>query len=297
MGSKQLIPPFLSRRQFFAGLTALTVSGLRNSEGAIPIQIGAAGIGAILQEPSPGSKLQALANAGYREVETNLDQLLRFGPQITAAGLQMPSAFIRTPIINGNWALWRASTVVRGELPPDSYTLDVALGDAKRIPGLRNLTVVLLLPEERRNLDDYRRFADQMNRAGERCRQAGVTLSYHPHSFEYESIDGQLPIQLLLERFDPKHVMFEVDIFWMTMGGWDPIEFVRQRSSRVTGLHLKDRSRGAPSRFVGSPWELGSGARVPIGDGVTNFRTVLETASNSGVVHCFVEDESEGDRF
>ena len=91
--------------------------------------------------------------------------------------------------------------------------------------------------------------------------------------------------------------MFEIDIFWIALGGWDPVESLRQHSSRISGLHLKDRARNAPSRFLGTPPELAAGARVPVGDGVTNFRAVLEAASSGGIVHCFVEDESEGDRF
>jgi sugar phosphate isomerase/epimerase len=209
----------------------------------------------------------------------------------------MTSAFLRTPTVNGNWRLWRDSKIVRSPLPAESYGIDAALADAAKIRGLRNLTVVLLLPEERETLDDYRRFADSMNSAGERCRQAGFSLSYHPHAFDYATVEGRVAMEVLLERFQPEYVRFEIDVFWMIMGGWDPVAFMRQHGSRVSGLHLKDRASTAPPLFLGNPWDIPVGATVPVGDGNLNFKTLLDHASAASIRYAYVEDESEGDRF
>jgi hypothetical protein len=267
-----------------------------DAQGSNATRVGAV-IGAALQGADVERRLEVLAGAGCAVAETGIESLVRFGPLITAAGIEMTSAFLRTPTVNGNWRLWRDSKVVRNPLPPENYVLDAALADATKIRGLRNFTVVLLLPEERETLDDYRRFAESMNAAGERCRQAGLTLSYHPHAFDYATVEGRVAMEVLLERFEPDRVSFEIDVFFMVMGGWDPVAFMGQYGSRVSGLHLKDRALTAPPSFFGNPWDTPVGATVPVGDGSLNFKTFLDHASATSVRCAYVEDESVGDRF
>ena len=68
------------------------------------------------------------------------------------------------------------------------------------------MVVVYLQKAERGGLDVYKTLAARLNKAGEACRKAGLTLAYHPHAFEYEVIDGVRPIDLMLKETDPKHL-------------------------------------------------------------------------------------------
>jgi sugar phosphate isomerase/epimerase len=260
----------------------------------------AAVAGSWLFDANAETKLRALADIGCRQLEAQLDSLFSFRRQISDAGISMPSAFIRTPIVTGTWDVWRSSrtAVERGiVLPPGDTTLNETIERARSVPGLRNLTVVILLPEERSTLDDYRRLAEAMNHAGEACSRAGLTLSYHCHAFEFGPHDGTTPFDLLIERFDPKLVQFELDVFWMAVAGRDPLAFMRAHGRRISGLHLKDMSATAPKPFYGSPWDMPTAAIVPLGDGVTDWRAVLRQARQSDLAHAYVEDESAGDRY
>jgi len=49
----------------------------------------------------------------------------------------------------------------------------------------------------------YKRKADAYNAAGERCKKAGITLSYHNHSWEFGQVGGKLAIEWLYERTNP----------------------------------------------------------------------------------------------
>lgn len=55
----------------------------------------------------------------------------------------------------------------------------------------------------------------------------GLTFVYHNHGYEHWSENGQTPLEVLLKNTDPKYVVFELDIFWMTAGGASPIEFLK----------------------------------------------------------------------
>ncbi len=246
-------------------------------------------------------RLQRLADAGCREVEAHLELLVANRIALGDAGLAATGGFIRTPVVTGTWDVWRHSTTAlqhpRFIPPPGIVTLDEILDEAHVLPDLRTLTIALLLPEERTCLDDYRRLADAMNRGGERCRSAGLTLAYHAHSFEFAQLEESSGFATLMQRLDPDAVRIEVDVFWFAAGGCDPVAFVRQNGSRICALHLKDMSPGMPTPFHGSPWEAGTGWRVPVGQGCLDFASVLTAADAVGVRQRYVEDESEGSRF
>jgi hypothetical protein len=259
-------------------------------------------LGAVIGPGVLGSRsaerLRGLAAAGYREVEAGIDFLVEYRSQVADAGLVARSAFLPTPAVTGNWALWREFRTSRGQpVFPDSYTLDSVIADAASMPTITNLTVVMFAPGERRTLDDYRRRAADVNAAAERCRSAGLTLAYHNHSYEYEPIGGSVPMELLLREFDPG-VRLEVDILWTALGGDDPAAFIRRQGRRVVALHLKDLARNAPPVYTGENREfIDRGGVVPIGDGALDFNAVLAAADAAGVKYRFVEDESAGDRY
>jgi sugar phosphate isomerase/epimerase len=154
---------------------------------------------------------------------------------------------------------------------------------------MQYLTVAYLMPAERGTLDFYRRFTDAMNRAGEKCTAAGLVLSYHHHAFEFEPLQGQRPFDLLVERFDPKHVGFEIDVFWVSIAGQDPVKTIQKLGPRVRLLHLKDKAKGTPNEFQES--NVKPGAFVEVGSGVVDFPGVLAAGKAAGVTHAFVEQD------
>lgn len=241
----------------------------------------------------PAETMNALHAIGYREVEMLRAGLGSWGPAAKDAGLATPSMHIEAPVVTGEWAAHRTGPDADKFLPPPTYTIDSAIGEAKK-HDIRFLVVAYLMQGERTTLDFYKRFADAMNRAGEKCNAAGISLCYHHHSFEYEALEGKRPMDLLVERFDPKKVGFEIDVFWLSVAGEDPVKTIRDLGPRVRLLHLKDKRQGTPNSF--QEGQVKAEAFAEVGSGVVDFRGVLAAGRAVGVAHAFVEqDQTPGD--
>lgn len=91
-----------------------------------------------------------------------------------------------------------------------------------------------------------------LNEAGRRCHDAGITLCYHNHAWEFEEIAGQRVIHRLAALTDPDVVKLCPDVYWVQVGGEQPSEFIARYAGRAPYFHIKD---GAPGRFT----ELGRG--------------------------------------
>ena len=104
-----------------------------------------------------------------------------------------------------------------------------------------------------RGAEDYHQAAIILNEAGRAFCDAGITLHYHHHEFEFEKVEGQKTgLDILLGETDPSAVDLCVDIAWVQKGGSDPAAFIQEHQDRISYLHFKD--------YNADGWtELGSG--------------------------------------
>lgn len=161
-------------------------------------------------------------------------------------------------------------------LPDFRRDIDSVLSNATQV-GHRYLVVPWLDPAERRSLDDYRRLAEELNRIGEKVRAAGMQLAYHNHDFELEAMAGSVPLDVLIERTDPNLLVLELDLYWVTKGGADPLTYIARNPGRVHLVHVKD-SAGAPEH-----------RQVDVGQGTIDFARILARREQAGIRHAFVE--------
>ena len=98
----------------------------------------------------------------------------------------------------------------------------------------------------------YETAAKTFNQVGETCRKAGLVFCYHNHNWEFKEFDGVKAIHRLAELTDPELVKLCIDVYWVTIGGENPAEFIRRYRDRAPYMHFKD---GAPGQFI----ELGRG--------------------------------------
>ena len=163
-------------------------------------------------------------------------------------------------------------------IPLDQFrrNIDGAIADAKTV-GHEYLVVPWLDPSERRSIDDYRRLAEELNRFGEKVRAAGLRLGYHNHDFELGALGGSVPLDTLFDRTDPNLVVFELDLYWVTRGGADPLTYISRYPGRVHLVHVKD-SAGAPEH-----------RQVDVGKGTIDFGKILSQREQAGIRHAFVE--------
>ena len=140
--------------------------------------------------------------------------------------------------------------------------------------------VVPWIPEERRKtLDDWKSVADVFNRAARQAHDAGLQFAYHNHDFEFPKVDGQVPYDVLLQNTDPKLVQLEIDLYWMTKGGQDPLAYFARWPGRIPLVHVKD-SAGAPEHKM-----------VDVGQGTIDWKRIFAKSDQAGIKHYFVEHD------
>ena len=125
------------------------------------------------------------------------------------------------------------------------------LAEASHIVGHRYVILPSLRPEHRSSLDAYKRSADMFNEIGAQAVKQGIRFAYHNHGYGFTEIDGQIPIHVLLDRTDPALVDLQMDIYWTTVGGADPIELLKRVSQ---SLPLAAHQRYDQTRAVCWRW-------------------------------------------
>src|SRR5215831_19265667 len=263
---RRLTPDF-GRRQFLAalaGLTRVAASVAAEPPGRVPIGVQLYTVRTLLERDFDGT-LAALAAIGFREVEF-AGYHGRSPHAVRAAldrtGLVAPSAHV--PI-----------ETARDDLP--------RVLDAAGAIGHRHVVVAWLPEGQRKTLDDIRATADLFNGIGRRALAAGLGFAYHNHAFEFRRLGGALPYDVLLERSDPRYVSFEMDLYWITRGGQDPLAYFARWPGRFPLVHAKD-SAGPPDHRM-----------MDVGAGTIPWRAIFARRQEAGIRHCFVEHDDPSD--
>jgi sugar phosphate isomerase/epimerase len=161
---------------------------------------------------------------------------------------------------------------------------DKAIEDAKAV-GLKYMICAWLSPEERGTLDHYKKVADDLNVAGEKCKKAGIQLCYHNHNFEFIPQDGKLPYDILMAT-NKDLVKMEMDIYWIKKAGQDPIALFKKYPGRFPLWHVKDMDKTPQQNFT------------EVGNGIINFKEIFKYKNLAGMKYFFVEqDMTPGDPF
>lgn len=226
--------------------------------------------------------LRRIAAIGFTELETTgRDNLDTLAPLFEKYKLKPVSTHMDAALITGKWP---------DEKPHPSLAQTIETATKH---GVQYLVFPYLPPSERGDAEGYRKLADKLNQAGRECHAAGLTFCYHNHAFEFGGVRGQRPIDILNERLDKTLVNFELDLFWVSVAGLDPVQALKDHKGRVPLLHLKDKLAGAPVQF---DEKVSKETFQEVGSGSLDFPGILKAAESAGVKHYFVEqDQTPGD--
>ncbi|OLF04614.1 sugar phosphate isomerase [Actinophytocola xinjiangensis] len=162
--------------------------------------------------------LSALADIGYRKVEL--------------AGTYGRSATEFRAILD-RYHLRASSTHVGID-----GDLDQAIADAKILGNRRSNVAWASYP----TLAEWREFAGRLDAAGKLYRRAGIGFGYHNHAHEFARIDGVRPWDVLVRGTSRRNVSLEMDLYWVVVGGGDPVGEFYKVAGRVRQYHVKDRA-------------------------------------------------------
>jgi len=270
------IAGMISRRNFLqAGSAAAALSTQISAKTLAAVGVQLYTVRGVLPA-HPAETLRAIQSIGYAEVETGGVPLEKFWSDLEKTRLKAVSFHLDSAL------------VTKG--PEDQ--LDRTLADLKQ-RGFAYAVFPYLPPAERGGLDVIRAFAAKLNRAGEKCRATGLRFCYHNHAFEFQPMGGKRPIDILIEETDPKVVGFELDCFWVSVAGNDPVEMAHRLNGRLPLVHLKDKAPNTPVRYNES---VPAATFKEVGNGVINWPAVLKATAAAGAQHYFVEqDQTPGD--
>lgn len=139
-------------------------------------------------------------------------------------------------------------------------------------------------------LNDADVAVDVFNTAGKLLAENGLSFCYHIHGYEFQKMaDGSTFFDYLAKNLNPKHVNFELDVFWAKMPGEDPVALLQKYPKRFLLSHLKDRKSGTPGSQAG---HADVETNVVLGQGDIGIAAFMKAARKAGVRHHFIEDES-----
>jgi sugar phosphate isomerase/epimerase len=185
-------------------------------------------------------------------------------------GLKVRSGHYLTGIVNPD----TAGTLSNGW---ESAIEDAVLG------GQQYMACAWLFPKEREKMDHYKNLAELLNQAGEQCKSAGVQFCYHNHDFEFEELEGQIPMEYLMNNTDVDLVKTELDLYWISKVGLDPVAYFEKYPGRTPLWHVKDMAKSEQQEFT------------EVGKGSIDFKRIFAQAEKSGMQSFFVEQDVSAD--
>ena len=214
----------------------------------------------VLAEDYPGT-LKRLAGIGYRTIgvsgrfDHSAEEIRSFADD---AGLSIVLEHVGYTRMADGW--------------------DSALAGVKTLGG--KWVVVPSIPSELHSVDGFRTAAAAFTEAGKAARDAGLKLLFHNHGRDFDSVDGQILFDILLD-VDPELLGFEFDLYWAVEGGQDPAKYFQEHPGRFPALHVKDMA-------ADGSWE-------DVGAGKLDFAAMFAHASQGGVEQWLVEHDKPTD--
>ncbi|MFJ3029030.1 sugar phosphate isomerase/epimerase family protein [Curtobacterium sp. NPDC087080] len=213
----------------------------------------------------PGT-LQRIASIGYTNVEAFgfVDRAEELRDALAAAGLQVPSGHARL--------------------------LDAGEQDLERIfhasvtVGLGTLIDPHIDEARWTTREDVEAVARELSALAPRAADHGLVLGYHNHAFEFSNrIDGVSAYEVFADALSDD-VVLELDTYWVTVGGDDPVAILGKYGDKVQFLHVKDGDGSHDDK-----------RQVAVGNGIMPIRDIVAAAPDA--LHVVELDDHDGDVF
>lgn len=133
--------------------------------------------------------------------------------------------------------------------------------------GCKKMVSAWLPPDEYKTRTSIDRVCERLNEAAAAAAERGITLGVHNHWWEFELNDGVRPYQLWLEQLDPA-IFFELDTYWVHVGGVDPVTALAEMGDRAQLLHVKD-----------GPADNSKSDMTAVGTGKMDYTTIIPAAA------------------
>ncbi|HKK76630.1 MAG TPA: sugar phosphate isomerase/epimerase [Saprospiraceae bacterium] len=223
---------------------------------------------------NPKGVLKAVADIGYKNIES--------------AGYQDGQFYGMEP------TEFKAYLDEIGLTPLSSHNSSITLDNAEQIAkdvkaaGFKYLVIPIppmgyfTVDRETRKMGmsgDIEKVTNTINTIAEIVTAQGLECLYHNHDFEFlENENGIVPMDYFIENSDPKFLNFQLDLYWATKAGTDPLDYFAKAPGRFKAWHVKDMDE--------------EGRFAPVGKGGIDFDRILAEKEVAGMEAYFVEQDA-----
>ena len=171
--------------------------------------------------------------------------------------------------------------------------------EAAHVQGIRRITTysssisksIRLGYGARGTYDEMMRDFEGMSRLVDACEREGISYCYHNHYHEFTTwYGGVKALDHMLYNVDPR-LKFDLDVGWVTSGGFDPVEVLRTLEGRVLCVHMKD------FYDLRKPWKMreddpaSKEGFTSLGTGLVNVPGIMRELARQGIGYACVEQD------
>ena len=175
--------------------------------------------------------------------------------------------------------------------------LGITLDNARKMAedhaklGVKYCIQPWVVEEARTTIASFKKMAADWNKVGGIMKQHGIQFGYHNHNFEFAKVEGKIPYyDVFMVELDKDLVTMELDLFWATKAGQNPVEMFKKYPGRFQLFHMKDMYTKEAPFYIPSTHDF-----APVGAGVINFKEILAAKKTAGLKYMFVEQDSTKD--
>jgi sugar phosphate isomerase/epimerase len=144
---------------------------------------------------------------------------------------------------------------------------------------------------EARTVDSYKKMVQDWNTVGKIMKEQGIQFGYHNHNFEFDNLNGVVPFYDIIMTDLDKEIVIELDLFWATKAGQNPIDIFNKYPGRFHLFHMKDMyTKEAPYYTTDGEDDF-----APVGEGLINFKEILAAKDIAGLKYMVVEQDATKD--
>ncbi len=171
------------------------------------------------------------------------------------------------------------------------------VADYKAI-GCKDIAVPWLGEDDRPGGKNYENTVKDIRKFAEMAADAGITMSYHNHDFEFvKDENGVYGFDKLYEDIPENLLKTEQDTCWVAVAGENPAKYLKKYKGRCPLVHLKDyfgeKTEGMYGLIGGGlPRDNLTGFEYrPLGKGVQDIKSICEAAIEAETCWFIVEQD------
>ena len=166
--------------------------------------------------------------------------------------------------------------------------------------GCKYIAVPYLDDQTRPGAPGFAHAIAVIDKFGRLMKEAGMTLLYHNHDFEFISLSGMYGLDFLYEALPADVLKTEIDVCWVKYAGENPADYIRKYAGRCPIVHLKDfvgrKEEGStPYALIGLDENEKKDTQAfefrPFGYGSQNAEEVVTAGIESGAEWFVIEQD------